>query len=118
MINLYDVLIIGGGPAGLAAGLYASRAKLDTVLLETNSQLGGQVSTYHEMENYPGFLDGSAPELMDNFKEHAENFGTEIKQAEVEEIKEDGFIKTVTTKDGNQYQAKSVIIATGAEPRR
>ncbi|ADL13761.1 thioredoxin-disulfide reductase [Acetohalobium arabaticum] len=118
MSKIYDVLIVGGGPAGLAAGLYASRSKLDTLLLETNSQVGGQVSTYHEMENYPGALDTSAPELMENFREHAEEFGTEIKQAEVEEIKPDGFIKTVSTKDGTEYKAKSVIVATGAEPRR
>ncbi len=119
MSKIYDVLIVGGGPAGLAAGLYASRSKLDTLLLETNSKLGGQVSTYHEMENYPGVLDTTAPELMEDFQKQAENFGTEIKKAEVGAIEEnDGFIKTVKTKDGEEYKAKSVIIATGAEPRR
>ncbi|GAB6137198.1 thioredoxin-disulfide reductase [Halanaerobaculum tunisiense] len=118
MSKEYDVLIIGGGPAGLAAGLYSSRSKLNTVLLETNSQLGGQVSTYEEMENYPGVPETSAPELMENFEVHAKKFGTEIKQAEAEEIKGDDFIKTVKAKDGTEYQAKSVIVATGAEPRR
>ena len=118
MSQEYDVLIVGGGPAGLASGLYASRSKLDTLLLETNSKVGGQVTTYHEMENYPGVLDTTAPDLMENFKEHAENFGTEIEKGEVEDIESDGFIKTVTTKDGTEYQAKSVILATGAEPRR
>ncbi|AGB42076.1 thioredoxin-disulfide reductase [Halobacteroides halobius DSM 5150] len=118
MSNAYDVLIIGGGPAGLAAGLYASRSKLNTILLETNSQLGGQVSTYHEMENYPGVLDTTAPELMDNFKEHAKSFGTKIEKAEVQEVETGDFIKTIKTKDGIKYQAKSVIVATGAEPRR
>ncbi|ADL13756.1 thioredoxin-disulfide reductase [Acetohalobium arabaticum] len=113
----YDVLIIGGGPAGLSAGMYASRSKLDTLLLETGD-VGGQPKSYEEMENYPGVLDASAPELMDNFKEHAEKFGTEIKEGEVKEIDADGFVKTVTTKEGVEYKAKSIILATGAEPRR
>ncbi|GAB6099240.1 FAD-dependent oxidoreductase [Halanaerocella petrolearia] len=118
MSKQYDVAIIGGGPSGLAAGLYASRSKLDTLLLEANSKVGGQVSTYEEMENYPGVPETNAPGLMDNFRVHAEKFGTKIEQEEVKEVEVDGFIKTIKTKDGAEYKAKSVIVSTGAEPRR
>ncbi len=117
MSDSYDVLIVGGGPAGLSAGMYASRAKLDTLLLETGD-VGGQPKSYEEMENYPGVLDTSAPELMENFREHATEFGTEIEKGEVVEINTDNFIKTVKTKDGSEYKAKSIILSTGAEPRR
>jgi thioredoxin reductase (NADPH) len=117
MSNEYDVAIIGGGPSGLAAALYASRAQLDTLLLETG-EVGGQPKTYQEMENYPGVLDIEAPELMENFKEHALEFGAELKKGKVVEIEVDDFVKTIKTKKDETYQAKSIILATGAEPRR
>ncbi|KXS41836.1 MAG: thioredoxin reductase (NADPH) [Candidatus Frackibacter sp. T328-2] len=118
MSKKYDVIIVGGGPAGLSAAVYASRSKLDTLLLEQNRKVGGQPTTYEEMENYPGVLDTTAPELVKNFREHAEKFGTEIERGEVKVVSLDGRIKSVTTKDGKEYRAKSVIIATGAEPRK
>jgi thioredoxin reductase (NADPH) len=117
MSNKYDVLIIGGGPAGLSAALYASRSKLDTLVLESNSKTGGQLRTYEEMENYPG-VDTTAPELMENFRKQAENFGTEIRRGKVKKIEEDELAKKVITEEGDEYVAKSIIISTGAAPRK
>ena len=117
MSEIYDLIIVGGGPAGLSAAIYASRSKMDTLVLEDDS-VGGQLSDYEEMENYPGFVDITAPELVDNFHEHAEKFGAEIAKGEVEELDLDGFIKEVTTTDGEIYRAKSIVLATGAQPRK
>ncbi len=117
MSDVYDLLVIGGGPAGLSAAIYGSRSKLDTLVLEADST-GGQLGDYEEMENYPGFVDISAPELADNFKEHASKFGAEVKEGKAVDLKLDDFIKEVKTKDGETYRAKSIVIATGAKPRR
>ncbi len=118
MAEVYDILIIGGGPAGLSCAIYGSRSKLKTLVLESSRKLGGQVADYHEMENYPGVVDTTAPELVDSFEEHAKKFGAEFARGEVAELELDGFIKKVRTEKGEEYQAKSIVIATGAEPRK
>ena len=117
MSEIYDLIIVGGGPAGMSSAIYGSRSKLKTLVLESNRKTGGQVADYEEMENYPGVPETSAPELMDNFKKHAEKFGTEFARGEVVDIENKGFKKVVKTKD-EEYITKSVILATGAEPRK
>ncbi len=118
MSKLYDLLIIGGGPAGMAAAVYGSRSRLDTLVLEAKRKTGGQPATYHDMDNYPGVPETTAGELMDNFRTHAEKFGTEFARGEVAEITGEGLAKEVITKKGESYRAKAIVIATGAEPRK
>jgi len=117
MSENYDMIIVGGGPAGMSAAIYGSRSKLKTLVLESKRKTGGQVATYEEMENYPGVPETSAPELMENFRTHAEKFDAEFAKGEVIDIVNNGFEKIVKTKD-KEYTAKSVILATGAEPRK
>jgi len=113
----YDVIIIGGGPAGLTAGLYTSRAKLRTLLVE-RMIMGGQVMTTTKVENYPGFPGGiDGPELMQRFQEHCQEFGLEVRSGEVEQLSETDGIKTLHI-DGEAVTARAVIITTGAEPRK
>lgn len=116
MSNLYDVLIIGGGPAGLAAGMYASRSKLKTALLEKNSKHGGQAATTMEMENYPGYPESSGPDLTKAFADHADKFGCDFLRGMAQDVDLESDPKVIKTKDA-EYLAKTVIIATGAEPR-
>jgi thioredoxin reductase (NADPH) len=114
---VWDVIIIGGGPAGLAAGLYASRAKLKTLMLE-KLLIGGQAATTWEVENYPGFADKvNGPDLTKSMEEQAKRFGLEIKHEETLEVSVDGGIKTVKT-DSSTYNCKTIILACGAEPRK
>lgn len=113
----YDVIIIGGGPAGLTAGLYTSRAKLRTLLVE-RMIMGGQVMTTTKVENYPGFPGGiDGPELMLRFQEHCQEFGLEVRSGEVEQLSETEGIKTLRI-DGEAVTTRAVIITTGAEPRK
>jgi thioredoxin reductase (NADPH) len=115
--TLYDVVIIGGGPAGLTAGLYTSRAKLKTLLLE-RMIMGGQVMTTTKVENYPGFPGGiDGPELMVRFQEHCQEFGLEVAYGEVENLVDRGDAKALTV-DGKEILARAVIVTTGAEPRK
>jgi thioredoxin reductase (NADPH) len=113
----YDVFIIGGGPAGLTAGLYASRAKLKTLLVE-RMLLGGQVMTTTKVENYPGFPGGvDGPELMQRFQEHCQEFGLEVDNGDVTALRDAGEFKYVTV-DDREIATRTVIITTGAEPRK
>lgn len=112
-----DVVIIGGGPAGLAAGIYASRLGLETILIE-KSALGGQVAVSPFIENYPGFIGISGPELTKRFIEHAEVMGVEIRvPEEVTKLELKGEVKKIYT-DKETYEADAVIIATGASRRK
>lgn len=117
MSNLYDILIIGGGPGGMAAAIYGSRSRLKTAILE-KGRLGGQAATTEELENYPGFSRGqTGPALMESMVEHAISFGTEIIHEEVIDLELEADIKRVRTKSGHEYLAKTIILATGAEPK-
>ena len=116
-MGIYDLLIVGGGPGGLAAGIYGSRARLKTAILE-KGRPGGQAATTEEMENYPGFFDDvTGPGIMAQFAAHAERFGTEIIKATIVDLDLTGAVKKVIAKDGTAYLAHSVILAPGAEPR-
>jgi len=113
----YDVAIIGGGPAGLAAALYAARGGMKTVIFE-KALVGGQITTTADVENYPGFEDNmSGFDIADKMRKQAEKFGTEIKQENIKSIQTDNFYKVVET-DSDKYNVKSVILATGANPSK
>ncbi len=119
--KIYDVIIIGGGAAGLTAGIYLTRARMDTLLIEKMSP-GGQAILTEVIENYPGFPQGiTGPELMQKIEEQALRFGLKIEYGEVVkvEIKEEkqGKIKTVKT-DNQEYKTLAIIVASGAEARK
>ncbi len=117
MSNTYDVIIIGGGPAGLSAGLYTSRARLKTLLIE-KAIVGGQITNAERVENYPGFPDGiSGFELGELMRRQAESFGLEINYAEALGIELRGSEKVVKTSDGD-YIGRAVIVAGGATLQR
>jgi thioredoxin reductase (NADPH) len=113
------VIILGSGPAGLTAALYTARAKLEPLVFVGNL-LGGQVSLTHEVENYPGFVEGiTGPELVDNMKQQAERFGARLEYAEVAEMKlKDGPPFYIKDGNGKEYEADTVIITVGASARR
>ena len=116
MQKIYDMVIIGGGPAGFTAALYAVRAGLNVVVLEKLSA-GGQMALSHQVDNYPGFVDGiDGFTLAENMQQQAERFGAEMELAEVTGLKLDGAIKEIETSEGIFY-GKTVVIATGANPR-
>ena len=116
MDAIYDVIIIGTGPAGLAAAIYAKRAKLNMLLLDKSRFAGGQVLTTYEVDNYPGFPGINGMELGKKFKEHAEQMGAEVVAEEVLSIKPQSDKVLVETKK-NIYEAKTVLVATGADHR-
>jgi thioredoxin reductase (NADPH) len=113
----YDVAIIGAGPGGLSAAVYAARGGLKTVVFE-KGVVGGQIVLTAEVENYPGFAESlSGFELIDKMKKQVEKFKAEIKEEEVKAIGLEGLCKIIETSSGT-YRAKSVILATGAHPRK
>lgn len=116
MGKIYDLIIIGSGPAGLAAAIYAQRAKLDTIIIEENFVSGGQVVTTYEVDNYPGLPGISGMDLGTTLRDHAEKMGAEFVRDKVLELKLDGEDKVVVAKKG-EYHTKTVIVATGAKHR-
>jgi len=115
---LYDTIIIGGGPAGLTAGLYCARAKLNTLLFEKGT-LGGQIAITDLVENYPGFPEGiSGKELTQKFKEQAERFGLKILRKEVSKIEKKGKEIFIHLRTGELVRSKTVILTVGSNPRR
>ena len=114
---MYDVLILGGGPAGYTAALYCARAGLQACVLETFAP-GGQMGTTDTIENYPGFPDGvSGFDLAQSMQKQAERFGAKTVLDSVETVDLKGSVKRVTGQSGETYEAKTVILATGAAPR-
>jgi thioredoxin reductase (NADPH) len=113
-----DVIIIGSGPAGYTAGIYTARAGLKPLLIASSVEAGGELMKTTEVENFPGFPEGlMGPELMAHFQAQAERFGTEILMEDVVEVDLRGDVKIVKTGAGETYEAKTVILATGAAYR-
>lgn len=116
MNNIYDLLIIGGGPAGLSAGLYAGRSRLKTLIIE-KEHTGGQIASTAEVVNYPGIVKTTGPDLTNQMRIQAENFGVKFQTADVIDVNFEGEIKTIKTNSG-EIHGRAVIIATGASPRK
>ncbi|HOE57770.1 MAG TPA: FAD-dependent oxidoreductase, partial [Bacillota bacterium] len=116
MDKIYDVVIIGGGPAGLAAGLYASRARMSAIIIE-KAKWGGQAGTTEELENYPGSVEmPTGPKLMERMRSQAEAFGTELIKGEVTGFDITDKVKIVKIANGQDISTKTIIIASGAQP--
>lgn len=113
---MYDIIIIGSGPAGLSAAIYAQRACLDTIVIEKNGISGGQVLNTWEVDNYPGFPGVSGFELSRQFREHANKLGARFVQDEVVQVELSGNVKKVVCEE-ETYEARCVILASGAHHR-
>jgi thioredoxin reductase (NADPH) len=115
--NVHDVIVIGSGPAGYTAAIYAARAELAPVVFE-GTAFGGALMTTTEVENFPGFKSGiTGPELMDEMREQALRFGADLQMEDIEEVSLTGPVKTVTTSGGETFSARAVILAMGAAAR-
>lgn len=113
---MYDIIIVGAGPAGLTAAIYARRANKNVLILD-KGVFGGQITFSPKIENYPGFESISGSELADKMVAQALELGAEVEIEEVTGIETDGDVKTVITADGNTYRAPAIIVATGAQHR-
>ncbi|MDY6064847.1 MAG: thioredoxin-disulfide reductase [Finegoldia sp.] len=115
---MYDLIIIGAGPAGLSAAIYAARAKMDAVIVEEKA-VGGQILNTLEIENYPGSdLEESGPSLMEKMKKQIEYFKVQVINARADEVYLNESIKKIRLSTGETLEAKSIIVATGASPRK
>ena len=120
--SYYDLIIVGGGPAGLTAAIYAARESMETLVIE-RSGIGGQAGSTERIDNYPGFAQGiSGADLADQMREQAERFGVELLIAQtvasVDAGEEDGGVRTVVTESGDQYRAPAVLLTPGTRYRR
>ena len=113
---MYDIIIVGAGPAGLTAAIYARRAEKSVLLIEKGA-FGGQITFSPKVENYPGFVSLSGTELADHFVEQALGLGADVEIESVTAIEDCGAYKKVHTEDGNTYEGKAVIVAAGAKHR-
>src|SRR5690625_4965390 len=114
---VHDVIVIGSGPAGYTAAIYAARAQLTPLVFE-GSSYGGALMTTTDVENYPGFRDAIlGPELMDQMREQALRFGADLRMEDVESVQLDAPVKAVVTGDGQTHRARAVILAMGAAAR-
>ena len=116
MNTIYDLIIIGAGPAGISSAIYAGRAKLNTLVLEKET-IGGQIKTTSEIVNYPGVIHHSGSGLMEDMKTQASNFGVKFQDAEVTSVNFNSEVKTLYTNKG-ELKSRAIIIATGASPRK
>ena len=112
----YDLIVIGGGPAGISTGIYAGRAKLKTLIIEKET-VGGQIKKTHEMANYPGILNTTGSGYMERLREQALSFNVQFKEDEVLDLNLEEDIKVIKTKKG-ELKARAIVIATGASPRK
>src|SRR6478735_7144066 len=116
--DIRSLIIIGSGPAGYTAAVYAARANLQPLMFEGAVTAGGALMNTTEVENFPGFRDGiMGPDLMDNMRAQAERFGAEIITDDVESVSLEGPVKSVTDSEGNTYRARSVVLAMGSAYR-
>jgi thioredoxin reductase (NADPH) len=117
LIMIYDVIIIGSGPAGLASAIYAKRAELNVAVIEKAGLSGGQVINTYEVDNYPGLPGINGFDLSMKFREHADKLGAEFIMGEVVKFRMDGNEKVITLDNEIEYRAKTVVIAAGGVPR-
>ncbi|MFF0988731.1 thioredoxin-disulfide reductase [Kocuria nitroreducens] len=116
--TVHEVIIVGSGPAGYTAAVYAARANLHPIVFAGSVTAGGELMNTTEVENYPGFIDGiQGPELMSNMQQQAERFGADIRYEDVVALELEGEIKTVTLEDGSVHRTHAVILATGSAYR-
>lgn len=116
---MHEIIIIGSGPAGFTAGIYAARAGLKPLLFASSVALGGELMNTTEVENFPGFPEGiQGPELMQHMQDQAEKFGTEVVYDDVTSVELEGDVKRVTSSDGKVHEARTVIFATGSAYRK
>ncbi|WP_166999352.1 thioredoxin-disulfide reductase [Paramicrobacterium fandaimingii] len=116
---MHNVIIIGSGPAGYTAAIYAARAELEPIVIASSVEAGGELMNTTDVENFPGFPEGIlGPDLMTKMQAQAERFGTKVVYDDVDTVQLDGPVKTVKTMLGDTYEARSVIIATGSAYRK